>query len=149
MKFHNCFSLKKKKIVPPDIVDIKTSQDMIVEEGANVTLICAAIGSPEPSIEWRREKGKPLLSIGTKEGMNFNTVFNLIKIKKMHLFVTPTVFSVKGSRLVLKQANRHHMGAYLCIASNGIPPTVSKRVVLIVNCNTLFSIPENYLNQKK
>lgn len=28
------------------------------------------------------------------------------------------------------------MGAYLCIASNGIPPSVSKRVVLIVNCKS-------------
>lgn len=26
------------------------------------------------------------------------------------------------------------MGAYLCIASNGIPPTVSKRIMLIVQC---------------
>lgn len=26
------------------------------------------------------------------------------------------------------------MGAYLCIASNGIPPTVSKRIMVIVNC---------------
>jgi len=29
------------------------------------------------------------------------------------------------------------MGAYLCIASNGIPPTVSKRVMLIVHCEYL------------
>ncbi|KAF4532674.1 hypothetical protein B566_EDAN002909 [Ephemera danica] len=26
-----------------------------------------------------------------------------------------------------------HMGAYLCIASNGVPPTVSKRIMLIVH----------------
>jgi len=26
------------------------------------------------------------------------------------------------------------MGAYLCIASNGVPPTISKRIQLIVHC---------------
>ncbi|KAG4066651.1 hypothetical protein HA402_007287 [Bradysia odoriphaga] len=97
-------------VVPPDILDYQTSHDMIVQEGDNVTLTCAAAGSPLPTIEWRREKGKPLLSVESKE-----------------------IFSVKGPRLILKQANRHHMGAYLCIASNGVPPSISKRVMLVVN----------------
>lgn len=47
--------------VPPDILDNQTSHDMNVQEGENVTLKCGAIGSPSPSIEWRREKGKPLV----------------------------------------------------------------------------------------
>lgn len=47
-------------VVPPDILDYPTSQDVIVEEGQNVTLTCAATGSPEPVINWRREGGKPL-----------------------------------------------------------------------------------------
>ncbi|KAJ6649927.1 Opioid-binding protein/cell adhesion molecule like [Pseudolycoriella hygida] len=54
-------------VVPPDILDYQTSHDMIVEEGENVTLTCTAAGSPAPTIEWRREKGKPLLSIESKE----------------------------------------------------------------------------------
>lgn len=47
------------------------------------------------------------------------------------------VFAVKGPQLVLRNVNRHHMGPYLCIASNGIPPTVSKRIMLIVNCELM------------
>lgn len=47
--------------MPPDILDNQTSHDMNVQEGENVTLKCGAIGSPPPSIEWRREKGKPLV----------------------------------------------------------------------------------------
>lgn len=39
-----------------------------------------------------------------------------------------------GSSLTISKAGRLDMGAYLCIASNGIPPTVSKRVMLIVHC---------------
>ncbi|XP_070067748.1 cell adhesion molecule DSCAML1 isoform X2 [Drosophila takahashii] len=38
-----------------------------------------------------------------------------------------------GSFLTIAKVNRLNMGAYLCIASNGIPPTVSKRVMLIVH----------------
>lgn len=41
---------------------------MIVREGHNITLTCAATGSPEPVITWRRERNKPLLSIGSEEG---------------------------------------------------------------------------------
>lgn len=48
-------------------MDVQTSHDMIVQEGDNVTLRCNAVGSPSPTIEWRREKGKPLLSVGSKE----------------------------------------------------------------------------------
>jgi len=45
--------------VPPDILDYPTSPDMVVREGANVTLQCAATGFPLPKITWRREdKGK-------------------------------------------------------------------------------------------
>lgn len=40
-----------------------------------------------------------------------------------------------GSSFTIPRVNRLHMGAYLCIASNGVPPTVSKRVMLIVHCN--------------
>lgn len=50
---------------------------MIVREGHNITLTCAAVGSPEPVITWRRERGKPLLSVGSQEGNNFVYVFLL------------------------------------------------------------------------
>uniref|UniRef100_A0A6P4E3J3 Opioid-binding protein/cell adhesion molecule homolog n=2 Tax=Sophophora TaxID=32341 RepID=A0A6P4E3J3_DRORH len=47
-------------VVPPDILDYPTSTDMVVREGSNVTLKCAATGSPEPTITWRRESGVPI-----------------------------------------------------------------------------------------
>jgi len=36
--------------------------------------------------------------------------------------------------LHIVRVSRLHMGAYLCIASNGVPPSISKRVVLRVQC---------------
>ena len=49
--------IRDRFTVPPDILDYPTSTDMVVREGANVTLRCVASGSPTPSITWRREDG--------------------------------------------------------------------------------------------
>ncbi|XP_049821741.1 lachesin isoform X2 [Aethina tumida] len=97
-------------VVPPDILDYPTSTDMVVREGSNVSLRCAATGSPEPTIAWRREGGETIPVGGGQEVPSVDgTVFNISKV------------------------NRLHMGPYLCIASNGIPPSVSKRIMLIVH----------------
>lgn len=38
-------------VVPPDIIDYRTSHDMTIDEGQNITLKCTADGLPEPTIE--------------------------------------------------------------------------------------------------
>ncbi|KAG5676523.1 hypothetical protein PVAND_006352 [Polypedilum vanderplanki] len=106
-------------VVPPDILDYPTSTDMVVREGSNVTLKCAARGSPQPTIIWRREGGEPIALTGQREA---------------------AVSSFNGSILSISRVNRLHMGAYLCIASNGIPPSVSKRVMLIVHFPPMLMI---------
>ncbi|XP_055637814.1 lachesin-like [Toxorhynchites rutilus septentrionalis] len=93
-------------VVPPNILDYPTSTDMVVREGSNVTLKCAASGSPQPTIIWRREGNEPISSGAS---------------------------SLNTSTFSIARVNRLNMGAYLCIASNGIPPSVSKRVMLIVH----------------
>ena len=45
-----------------------------------------------------------------------------------------------GEILKLKRVQRHQMGAYLCIASNTVPPSVSKRIRLNVNCKYISQI---------
>ncbi|XP_073823365.1 dpr-interacting protein theta isoform X2 [Musca autumnalis] len=97
-------------VVPPDILDYPTSTDMVVREGSNVTLKCAATGSPTPTITWRREGGEPIPIPNGTEAISYN-----------------------GSFLTIAKVKRLNMGAYLCIASNGIPPSVSKRVMLIIH----------------
>lgn len=51
------------------------------------------------------------------------------------------VDTFSGSKLGLFRVDRRQMGAYLCIASNDVPPAVSKRIVLHVNCkyNSLYN----------
>lgn len=41
---------------------------MVVREGSNVTLKCAATGSPPPTITWRREGGEKIMLPGGIEG---------------------------------------------------------------------------------
>ncbi|XP_030749458.1 neurotrimin-like isoform X2 [Sitophilus oryzae] len=97
-------------VVPPDILDYPTSADMVAREGSSISLRCAATGSPEPSVTWRREGGE-LIPIGNGlEAASFD-----------------------GPVLNISKVNRLQMGPYLCIASNGVPPSVSKRIMLIVH----------------
>lgn len=56
------------KLVPPAIIESSTSNDMVVREGTNVTLVCKAKGYPEPYVMWRREDGDEM-SIGGENGM--------------------------------------------------------------------------------
>ncbi|XP_023717615.1 neurotrimin isoform X1 [Cryptotermes secundus] len=103
-------------VVPPSIVDRETSTDMVVRESANVTLTCKATGYPEPYVMWRREDGKDI----NYNGENVNVV--------------------DGEVLHIIKVSRLHMGAYLCIASNGVPPSISKRVLLRVQFPPMLTI---------
>uniref|UniRef100_A0A182JBK3 Ig-like domain-containing protein n=1 Tax=Anopheles atroparvus TaxID=41427 RepID=A0A182JBK3_ANOAO len=104
-------------VVPPAIVESMTSNDMVVREGTNVTLNCKAKGFPEPYVMWRREDGDEM-AIG---GENVNVV--------------------DGEILHITKVSRLHMAAYLCVASNGVPPSISKRVQLRVQFPPMLSIP--------
>ncbi|XP_050296839.1 neurotrimin-like isoform X2 [Anthonomus grandis grandis] len=96
-------------VVPPDILDYPTSADMIVDENADVFLRCAATGSPLPTITWRREDSQPIKLINGSE-----------------------VLEITGEFLNMTKVNRDQMGTYMCIASNRVPPSVSKRISLLV-----------------
>ncbi|XP_054267034.1 neurotrimin-like [Macrosteles quadrilineatus] len=113
-------------VVPPDILDSPTSTDMVVREGSPVTLRCAASGSPAPNITWRREGGEPIpLTTGQEAG------------------------TVEGSMLNISRVNRLHMGAYLCIASNGVPPSVSKRIMLTVHFPPMIWIQNQLIGSRE
>ena len=108
--------------VPPDIDYLKTSKDVVVQEGDNVTLTCKASGHPRPKITWRREDGQ-------------NIVRNPSRLKKGEK-------SYQGENLNIARVGREQMGAYLCIASNDVPPAVSKRISLNVNCKLIITSRE-------
>ncbi|KAF0768161.1 Uncharacterized protein FWK35_00011430 [Aphis craccivora] len=52
----------------------------------------------------------------------------------IHLLSRHTVTTYQGEMLRLTKVSRSEMGAYLCIGSNGVPPSVSKRITVSVHC---------------
>ena len=100
--------------VSPEIDYLKTSKDVVVQEGENVTLVCKASGHPTPRITWRREDGENIIRSPARDKRG----------EKKY----------EGENLTIARVTRAQMGAYLCIARNDVPPTVSKRISLNVNC---------------
>ncbi|XP_023336516.1 protein amalgam isoform X3 [Eurytemora carolleeae] len=100
-------------LVPPDIDVRTTSSDISVLEGSNITLTCVAHGLPSPKVTWRRED---------------KTSFKLLSHN-----IVQTVTKFVGGTLPLLDVRRQHMGSFLCIANNNVPPAVSKRIMVHVN----------------
>ncbi|XP_065207681.1 neurotrimin-like isoform X2 [Planococcus citri] len=110
-------------VVPPNIDDSLSSSDVIVREGANVTLTCHASGYPQPTIKWRRDDGSN------------------ITLNKTH-----SVTEWEGNQVSLVRISRLDMGAYLCIASNNVPPSVSKRITVSVDFPPQLLIPHQLVS---
>ncbi|XP_043071404.1 interference hedgehog isoform X3 [Drosophila grimshawi] len=52
-----------------------------------------------------------------------------------------SVLVYDGDVLPLTKVSRNEMGAYLCIATNGVPPSVSKRIILDVEFSPMIWVP--------
>jgi len=52
--------------VAPQIIDASSSDDVIVEEGDDVTLVCNATGEPQPRVTWRRQTTPTTLTLITE-----------------------------------------------------------------------------------
>ena len=79
-------------------------------------LRCAATGFPKPHVEWRREDGKTI-SVGAWSAS-----------------------SIAGHSLNITKINRVHMGAYQCLADNGIPPPSNQTFYLEVHFAPLIRV---------
>ncbi|CAH1391120.1 unnamed protein product [Nezara viridula] len=110
-------------VIPPDIIYEDTSGDMMVPEGSSAKLICKARGFPPPKVTWRREDGGEIILRSSTTGHKSK------------------VSIVEGETLILSKVTRSEMGVYMCIASNGVPPTVSKRLMLHVHFHPQIQVP--------
>ncbi|CAN7995506.1 unnamed protein product [Ixodes hexagonus] len=95
-------------LIPPSIVGSDTIQTLHVEEGKNYQLMCSATGQPSPVVTWRRQDGAPIYGARWHESLVEDRLLNLTRV------------------------SREEMGGYVCIASNGVPPTARMDVLLEV-----------------
>ena len=102
----------------PDIDDRATPSEVHVMELAPLRITCLASGRPAPKISWKREDGIEIRNDTCKD----------IRHK------THTTNSM--GHLCINKVTRNHMATYLCIASNGVLPIMSKRIHLIVLCKS-------------
>ncbi|XP_011342800.1 lachesin isoform X2 [Ooceraea biroi] len=110
-------------VIPPDIMDLDDTADLLTtKENGDLRLRCQATGTPKPVVIWRREDGRNI------------TLRNEHGIKR-------TTRTYEGEQLHLKGVQRQEMGSYLCIASNGVPPSVSKRYYVNVRFKPVIKVP--------
>lgn len=111
-----------KVVIPPDIMDLDdTADSLTTKENGDLRLRCRATGNPEPVVIWRREDGRNITLRNEHQG-----------IKRTRTY--------EGEQLHLRSIQRQEMGSYLCIASNGVPPSVSKRYYVNVRFKPLIKV---------
>lgn len=99
--------IKMRFKVPPDILDSPTSTDMAVREGKDVTLRCAATGSPLPTVSWRRETNRPISlgngTVGRKISSLRDWLFQLFSLD---------LFKLKNLQLTLCRASLNNLNNF-------------------------------------
>lgn len=105
--------------VPPVFIDdgSTTSATVIIRENENLTLSCRAQGFPQPKIVWKREDGR-----------------DIVLSKKMK----GSVFS--GEFIHFEKISRNDMSGYLCIAANGVPPALIKKIFVNVQFSPIILV---------
>jgi len=123
-------------VVPPSFIDSESSPSQLsVRENSRVSLICRGHGVPPPRLNWKREDGRSFI-----EGHSL----------ARQPPAKPTdpgrmIISQGGEELIFTKISRTDSAAYLCIASNGIPPSVSKRIILDVEFEPMMFVPSQLL----
>lgn len=89
---------------PPVIADNST-RSVVVQENAAAELICHALGSPMPSVAWRRENNAILPTGGVQ---------------------------YRGNVLKIHSVKKEDRGTYYCVADNGVGKPARRNVAVEV-----------------
>ena len=86
--------------------------------GQKVILDCQASGFPEPQIRWKKINKVLKTEIESK----FNTI-----ISNHHVYI------LENGSLFINEIEKSDEGKYMCLATNGVNPTLSKFIELKTN----------------
>ncbi|KAI4529945.1 hypothetical protein MG293_019801, partial [Ovis ammon polii] len=107
-----CAVRSSRDTLPPQIMNI--SSDVTVNEGSSVTLLCLAIGRPEPTVTWRH--------LSVKEGQGFVS---------------------EDEYLEISDIKRDQSGEYECSALNDVAAPDVRKVKITVNYPPYISKAKN------
>ncbi|KAI9552050.1 hypothetical protein GHT06_022387 [Daphnia sinensis] len=126
-------------VVPPSVIDEDSSPSQLsVRENVRISLLCRGRGVPSPRVNWKREDGRSLIEGKT---VNHQTETG----SKRGDPAGRLIIAQDGEELIFSKISRTDSGAYLCIASNGVPPSVSKRITLDVEFEPIMFVPHQLL----
>lgn len=101
------------------ILPSSSSEDQQVLEGTDVTLVCAATGSPTPKIMWHVDKNSVTTQLDT------------------------------GEQLLLSNISREQTGVYKCTAINGVLPNASRQIKVDVEYAPTIIVKTPELSQER
>ncbi|XP_065206757.1 lachesin-like isoform X2 [Planococcus citri] len=106
-------------IVPPVFIEDGTtsSATVAVRENQNLTLTCKAQGFPPPRIVWKREDAGDIVLNKKTKGPAFT-----------------------GEKIHFERISRTDIAGYLCIAANGAPPAVIKKIFINVEFSPIVIV---------
>lgn len=93
--------------------NLKKPRTIVVKEEDNLRLQCAATGVPPPQISWERVDSRVMDWGRWKDNSKVGQSINITKI------------------------NRVHMGRYVCIADNAVPPSAKFQFNVEVHCELI------------
>jgi neuronal growth regulator 1 len=124
----NTNPVKSKKVmlhvkVPATIIDELSSNDMTVQEGETVVLVCNVTGIPKPDVTWYRRPAS-----GSKSSER-------------------EIIGMNGEMIIIQNVSRYCDDIYECVASNGVPPSVSRQMRVTVEFAPEILLPNRRLGQ--
>lgn len=110
--------------VPATILDELSSDDVTVQEGDTIVLICNVTGVPQPEVTWYR---RPATSKNTERER----------------------IGMTGEMIIIRNVSRYCDDIYECVASNGVPPSVSRQMRVTVEFAPEIQMQNRRLGQAR
>ena len=108
------------RISEPPVIADNSTRSVVVQENSPAELLCHALGSPRPSVSWRRENNAILPTGGIQ---------------------------YRGNVLKIHSVKKEDRGTYYCVADNGVGKPARRNVAVEVEFPPDVSVPSPTIEQ--